>query len=263
MKFFNDYNLLQVVVSPTKVLNKQHIVDEDYENIANVLDETFSSHCGRLRSSDLKLSRIDYKLDITTPYKDIYIDILKKVKYIYRQKQRRDYDTSTYYKGKSYTLNLYDKAAKEAMGLHWKRYEDVLRLEIQLKSRHLKVLSTTESYDMEITLQNFFSNNIRHQVFKNILYPMLYRGDYYSVRKIRYILNSYGYTDNMAEKLLQFQRLISIHGITGAIELSDKSKNTTRSYIKKLEDAGVNPIPLPNDSRVNYLQNMLTYLSIK
>lgn len=259
MKYYLDFNLLQIVVTPAVVLNKQYVFDEDYVSIVTAIDKVLSSYLGRLCFSDLKLSRIDYKLDIKTPYKDIYVGILKKLRYCYRRRYRNNYATSTYYKGRNYNLNLYDKEAKEVLGLHWREYTDLLRLEIQLKSRHLQKLSRNKNYGLQVCLKNYFSDVMRKCMFEDVLLPLLYRGDYYTTRKSRFILEKCSYTNSMVTKLIHFQKLVYEHGITGAIKKSDKSDNTIRSYITKLQNAGVNPMPLPKDCRVNYLPNLLSF----
>jgi len=246
-------SLLQMVVNPALVLDKRQIVNADYGNLVAAIDRTLALYFGQLRFADFNLSRIDYKLDIVTPYKDIYIGILKQLQFSYRRKHQQEWMTSVYYNGKSYTINLYDKEAKEGAS-----YKDVLRLELQLKSSYIR--RQLNEYGMVASLRNYFNDNVRRNTFEDLLTPLIYRGDYYTIRKSRYVLAEYGYSEKTINKLLDFQKLVLQHGINAATRKSGKSANTVRGYIAKLQAAGVNPVPLPHDCRVNHLPGMLTYL---
>lgn len=240
------------------LLGKSQIVNRDYEIVEEAIDRTLSRYFGRLRFSDFTLSRIDYKLDIVTPYKDVYLDILKHLRYYYRKKFRQDYMTSVYYKGKSYVFNLYDKEAKERFKVNL--YKNMLRLEIQLKNRHLRKL---RKLGLTACLLNYFDDTIRKMVFEDLLTPLLYKGDYFTIQKSRCVLEKHGYKSSMIDKLLNFQKLILEHGISAALMNSGKSANTLRGYLVKLQEAGVNPIPLPDNCRVNCLPNLLSFLAKK
>jgi len=246
-------SLLQMVVNPALLLDKRQIVNDDYENLVTTIDRTLALYFRRLRFADFNLSRIDFKLDIVTPYKDIYIGILKQLQFKYRRKYQQLHMASVYYKGKSYTINLYDKEAKEGAS-----YKDVLRLELQLKSGFIR--RQLNEYGMVASLQNYFHNSVRRNPFEDLLTPLIYRGDYYTIRKSRYVLAEYGYSEKTIVKLLNFQKLALQHGINAATRKSGKSANTVRGYIIKLQEAGVNPVPLPNNCRVNHLPGLLTYL---
>jgi len=246
-------SLLQMVVNPALVLEKRQIVNDDYASIVTAIDRILALYCGRMRVADFNLSRIDYKLDIVTPYKDIYVGILKQLQFSYRRKHQQEWMTSVYYNGKSYTINLYDKEAKEGAS-----FKDVLRLELQLKSRWIR--RQFNEYGMVASLRNYFNDSVRRNTFEDLLTPLIYRGDHYTIRKSRYVLAEYGYSEKTVTKLLDFQRLVLQHGMSASTRLSGKSANTVRGYIVKLQNAGVNPVPLPHDCRVNHLPGLLTYL---
>lgn len=253
IEFKIKYNLLLIVVNPKKLLNKKEITNEDYLPLVNKLNGLLASYFRKIRIEDMGLGRIDYKIDINTPYIKTYIDILKKSKDNYRCKSKTIYETSVYYGGKSYNLNLYDKGAQAGT----EEYKNVLRLEIQFKRRKLKDISKTTG--MPLTLEEFFSEGLRKLYINKILEPILYKGDYYTINKSRHILKTH-YTNGMTEKLISFQKLIFEHGITKAIELNGLSDNTIRSFIKKLENAGVNPFTIEKADEINTLPNLLSYM---
>lgn len=254
IEFKIKYNLLLIVVNPKKLLSKKEITNKDYLPLVNKLNEILSLYFRKIRIEDMGLSRIDYKLDITTPFISTYIDILKKSKDNYRCKTKQLYPTSVYYRGKSYNLNLYDKGAKEGT----EEYKNVLRLEVQFKRRKLKYIENSKG--LEITLVKFFSEERRYIYINEILEPILYKGDYYTINKSRHILKKV-YTTGIVEKLIDFQKLIFECGISKAIVLTGKSDNTIRGYINRLQDAGVNPIVIGKIDEINILPNLLDYLN--
>ena len=91
---------------------------------------------------------------------------------------------------------------------------------------------------------NFFINDV--------IAPVVYEGDYYNTYWSRKILKEH-YTKNMTNKLIEFQNNISIYGVQGAKKQYSQHKFIT--YKNKLIDVGINPIPIPKNEGINYLEN--------
>lgn len=251
MTYKPKYNYIFIRVNSKKLLNKSTIVNDDYFPLVEKINIYLKRYFSKIRFQNLELSRIDYKKDITS-YKDIYIQILKKLNNTYRRKNKTVYDTSVYYRGKSYNLNLYDKEAESKNIIE---YKDTLRLEIQIKRPYLK--SILSKHGLEITLENFFDNNIKFLFFKEILYPLFYVGDYYTIEESRKILNKF-YSENMTGKLIDLQKLIYKWGISKARKKINNS--TWYRYLKLLNSAKVNPILFKKFDGIKKLPNLICYL---
>lgn len=248
------YNMLFIRCNLKKTLNKSIIVNEDYDFLVNKINETLNKYFSDIRFNKFKLSRIDFKKDIVTTYKKEYIEILKKLNCTYRRKNKKIYETSVYYRGRSYNLNLYDKEAEA--GLSFKNeYKDVLRLEVQLKSIYLKNLY--KNTGLQISLDNFFSFEMRDFIFSQILEPLFKKGDYYTVAESEKILKE-TYSDNMINKLLNFQKLIYRYDLTYVKKTM--SENTYYRYLKCLKFSEVNPIIFQSTNNIKCLPNLMKYL---
>ena len=103
-----NYNVLKTKVNLNDLLNKDTIADTDYINAQNQINKQFYSLFHNTFLGNL--SRIDYKADIKTSNKDLYIKLINKGTVKYRAlKKYKEYDTSVYYNSKSCNINIYDK----------------------------------------------------------------------------------------------------------------------------------------------------------
>lgn len=257
--YITKSNLLFIIVNPKEVLNKFKIINDDYSSVVEAIEISINKELlNKIDFENLNLSRIDYKKDIVTDYIDIYIDILKKLDYKYRKKKRKTYETSVHYKGASYNLNLYNKEQeridKDKLN-ELDKYLKTLRLEIQVMRPYLK--ACVNKYGLTIELKNFFDNCMRLILFEQLLEPLVYRGDYFTIEESEKILKE-KYTLNMANKLINFQK--SIYSSDVSTVKKYYNRNTFRSYKKKLEEVGINPIIISESVEVKKLPNLLSYL---
>lgn len=257
--YITKSNLLFITVNPKEVLNKFEIINEDYVSLVEAIEESiYIVLFNKIDFENLNLSRIDYKKDIVTDYIDIYIDILKKLDYKYRKKKKKTYETSVHYKGGSYNLNLYNKEQerrdKDELS-ELDKYLKTLRLEIQIKRPYLK--ACIKKYGLLIELKNFFDDCMRLILFEQLLEPLVYRGDYFTMEESEKMLKE-KYTLNMVNKLINFQK--SIYNSDVSTVKKSCNRNTFRSYKKKLEEVGINPIILGESVEVKKLPNLISYL---
>lgn len=252
-------NHLYIIVNPKKVLNKHNIINEDYSLLVKKIEASVSKVLfNKIKLEDLHLRRVDFKKDIITEYKYIYIEILKKLSDQYRRKRKRIYPTSVYYKGRSYNLNFYDKEqeVKEKNKFNeLEEYKNTLRLEIQIKRPYLK--NYLKKHGLEITLSNFFDSKMRLILFIDITQKLLYKGDYFTIEENRKTLSN-NYSENMTEKLISFQELIHKYGVTNTKR--NINKNTWGRYILRLEDIKINPITIKEVGNLKKLPNLISYI---
>lgn len=260
MNYKPYYNRLSIRFNPKIILNKNNITDNDYIPLVNKIDLFLERHFSSIRVADLKLSRIDFKKDINTKYKDIYIEILKRLAVNYRRKNKKVYKTSVYYTGTSYNLNLYDKEEERKEKKEYKEeYKNILRLEIQIKRTYLRNL--LNKHALVISLENFFDSKMRAFIFNEILSPLIHSGDYFTIEESKDILRQH-YSENMTEKLVKFQEIIYESGMIGAKKFNEKfgDKKTYYSYLVLLKSADVNPITFQDTENIKRLPNLMKYL---
>jgi len=108
--YYSSYRVLHIRVELNKLLNKDIIVDSDYNEVIKQYQKQFYEVGFKYVDPLDKLNRIDYKQDIITPNIDLYIKLLKKGTDDYRSlNQNKTYDTSIYYNSKSKNYNIYNK----------------------------------------------------------------------------------------------------------------------------------------------------------
>lgn len=207
------------------------------------------------------LARIDYKIDYKTENIEQYFKLYRKVLKDYRYLvQKREYPTSIYFNSKSQNINFYDKLEQYLKyckdnniipdDSKIAEYENILRYEVQIlrpKIRYMK-----NEYGLIDCLENYIHSSDKVRYLSEVSSPIFYQGNYYNQYWSRKILQEH-YTKNMTNKLIELQKDISIYGVQ-EVKKEYKQFNT---YIKRLEQVGVNPIPIPKNEGITYLHNPL------
>ena len=256
--YYKKYNILKTKVNLNKLLDKDTIAETDFNRAKYLINKNFY---GLFRYTYLgDLSRIDYKADIKTPYKDLYIKLIKKGCAKYKAlKQYNNYSTSCYYNSASSNINIYDKEEELINNNKLediKKYEDIIRFEVQIKNDKLYQLYKNQGICRELI--NYFTETDRNYFLNYYLRKIIYNGDYYyyGSKETEQILSK-KYKRPMYNKLVKFQKNISKLGITKTRQLYNPS--TFNNYIKKLEAVNINPIPLPKNAPIKILKNPFTF----
>lgn len=203
----------------------------------------------------LKLNRIDYKYDFYTIHKKLYLKLLGKTapnKFLEQSKK-----SNTYYKSKSYNINLYDKLEeREAKdeNIYIQDLDKLLRLEVQIQRDKINY---NYNHDGLIPVLLNYWNTADYTYYLNTsLKGIIYNGNYYNLYHAKKILQR-KYKSSMVNKLIEFQKYISMNDIKAA--KNKYPKTTFNNYIKLLEEAGVNPIPIPKGEGITYLKNLFSF----
>ncbi|SHK50251.1 phage/plasmid replication domain-containing protein [Tepidibacter formicigenes] len=242
--YIDKFNLLKIVINPSKLLGKDIVTDADYNAFVEIYKKHFYSIFNYTNYME-KLSRVDYKLDFVTEYKDLYLKLIKKSYSSYRHlKQNNVYETSLYYNSKSYILNIYDKEQEQEDKADINiiiddRYENMLRFEAQLKRP--RIYYNLKNWGLCDILPNYWSELDRDYYLNTVLRNIVFEGDYYNIYHSKKKLKEV-YKDSTVKKLLELQKLISRYGITGAEQKYSYGKQTFKKHLNMLQDAGVNPV---------------------
>lgn len=257
-QYFKEFNVLLTKINLNRLINKDIITDTDYlavnQTIHNQFYEIFKF------ANINTLNRVDFKQDIVTDHKDTYIKLMKKGSDNYRcLTQNKKYNSSIYYNSKSLNINIYDKE-QELIDtdinnlIDISKYNNTIRFEVQLKRNKLYYIEHTEGICRE--LQNYFTEHDRDYYINKTLKNLIYTGDYYNTYHGKKKLQEH-YTNNMVNKLIELQKQISIYGISDVRQGFNQA--TFRNYINMLQGAGVNPIPIPKNECVTYLESLFKF----
>ena len=205
---------------------------------------------------EIYLSRIDYAVDIKCNDKemvDTYIAILNycKTKFKY-MKQKQKFETSMYLKTTSgqFRLNFYDKYDESKK----KEYKNTLRLEIQVNSAKLK--SERKRNGIPNVLDEYWNVQKMEEIYFKMLKEYVYTGKYYKKKEINKKIELSKFSKSYQEKLKKFVLMVSRYGIQGIIDKKKYSRGTVKKYIEMLTKLKVNPIPIPEYSTYNKLNNL-------
>lgn len=260
--YYSFFNVLNIKINLNNLINKDIIIDADYEQVLKQYKNQFYELGFQYTNPVNKLNRVDYKCDIITENKDLYIKLLKKGSTNYKAlKQYSKYESSIYYNSKSMNINIYDKQQElidhdKAHLVDISKYKNMIRFEVQLKRNRLYYLEKQEGLCRELI--NYFTSIDRDYYINQALNKIIYQGDYYNLYNSKKKIQE-SCTKNMTDKLIELQKDISINGISEA--KTHYNTTTFNSYIKSLQSIGVNPIPIPKGEGVTYLKNLFSFTS--
>lgn len=258
--YYSAYNCLKIVVNSNKILNKNGVVDEDYNKFIEAYKKKFYK-IFQFTDPLKKLSRVDFKVDMKTENKELYLKLLHKSHTKYRHlKQKKEYADSVYFQSKSININLYDKEKelinKNNGSTDIDEYADVLRFEVQVKRPIIRTNIKKDGLGLVDDLVNYFKSIDRDYYLNKYLKNIVYSGDYYNQYHSEKVLKNY-YNQDKVNKLIELQKQISKVGITSAKE--NYSPETFRNYINQIQEAGVNPILIPKNEGITNLSSIFNF----
>lgn len=259
--YYPIFNVLNITVNPSKLLNVDSVSEYHYKQFIYTLQGYINEVFSDIDATLLNICRMDYKIDHFTEFKDLYIWLLHKSATKYRQlNQYNKYETSVYFNSRTKNIQFYDKEAERSDKLQAvdEKYTNMLRSEIQLKRPYFKYQLSAYGVCRN-QLINYWTEKDRDFVFNEILKPIVFIGDYYTIYQSNKILKEH-YSNTMVSRLLEFQKLISRVGIS---KTKEQYKDQFHVYKKMLEapEVNINPILIPknNSFGVSYLPNLFSF----
>lgn len=210
------------------------------------------------------INRIDYAVNINTPYVEEYIKLFQrgdkptnfKELYCSKSKTRKQLDGSFYLFNDSVTINFYNKE-NERLSQNFNKdgAKDLLRLEIQCKKPKTNTLKAKNKFDSR-HLEHYLSQEISYQQLEYYYNKTIGTGDYYKLSEAIRIVQESNYTSKTKEKLTEVLRAVSRYrSIWKAREESQYNSSCFNRYLKKIRVLGVNPVTIPSRWGVNMLKN--------
>ena len=242
------------------------------ENTTAAHIQTLFCHLDKLLSyggftlADMTVSRVDYCYNCRikdAKVRQILFNLLQKcpTKAIYTMRGVK-YETSIYSRSKSKVVNVYDKTAeREAkyrstgsrMDLPQSYEQDIVRMELQVKTEHLKYMARR---GFARTVPNWINADTEARYLEK-LYGMFPRGDFYTLEQAEALISSSKHRKTTKNHLIKFLRIIAKEDMDTA--KSQLSYNTYQRYLNLLSDLGVNPITIPDNCGIQSIKSPFVF----
>lgn len=264
---------LTIQLNPTKLLNRDIVKltkEADLQEVEQKFNEVLEQiHLDLNTFFHWTLNRIDYCINIKTPYVKEYIKLFQRCSLPYRfsipydkkAKVRKHKEGSLYIFNNSTIINFYNKELERFnnTGKILESAKDILRLEIQCKKGKTDYMKYKYNFDIKY-LGYFTSEELSIKTISTYFDKIIGKGDYYKLDKARAIINSSGYTKATKDKLINVLELINKHkSIDKARENSNYSKDSFNRYIKKIRELNINPITIPRRWTIDCLKEIDIY----
>lgn len=267
------YNFMQITITmnPLKLIGRNKL-EVLIENQLSELKERFAEEVQKIHNSLPRLdywtiNRIDYAVNINTPYVEEYIKLFQRADkprsfkelYCSKSKTRKQREGSFYLFNDSVAINFYNKEHERlSQNFNMDGAKDLLRLEVQCKKPKTNTLKA--KYDFHSRrLAHYLSQEVSYQQLEYYYNKTIGAGDYYKLSEAIVKVQESNYTYKTKEKLVNVLKVINRHkSIWKAREKSQYNSNCFNRYLKKIRVLGVNPVTIPNRWSVDMLKNIFS-----
>lgn len=265
------YNFMQIkiILNPVKLLkiNKLKVLEEDHvEEVKKIFAEEIKKIHNSLPKLDYwTVDRIDYAVNINTPYVKEYIKLFQRADkpkgfeelYCNKSKVRKQMEGSFYLFSDSVAINFYNKEDERLkQDLNADGAKNLLRLEIQCKSLKINTLKVKNRFDSKC-LKNYISKDISLQQLEYYYNNTIGGGDYYKLTEAILKVQESNYTCGTKKKLTETLKAINKHrSIWKARKNSKYSVSSFNRQLEKLRDLNINPVTIPCRWKVDQLVNI-------
>ena len=266
------YNFMQIkiILNPVKLLrkNKLEVIEEDHvEKLRKVFAEEIKKIHVSLPILDYwTVNRIDYAININTPYVKEYIKLFQRADkpkgfkelYCSKSKTRKQLEGSFYLYNDSVAINFYDKESERAkQDFSADGAKNFLRLEVQCKSLKINTLKVKNRFN-DKCLKNYISKDISFKQIEHYYNNTIGGGDYYKLSEAISMVQASNYTNVTKKKLTEVLKAINKHrSIWKAREKIKYSSSCFNRYLKQLREIGINPVTIPHRWKIIKLENII------
>ena len=266
------YNFMQItiIMNPLKLLevSKLELLKEDQVEELNdrFYSEIIKIHHSLPRLENWIVNRIDYAININTPYVKEYVKLFQRADkprnfkelYCSKSKTRKQREGSFYLFNDSVSINFYNKEHERlSQNFNKDGAKDLLRLEVQCKKPKTNTIKCKNGFESR-QLEHYLSNEISNQQLEYYYNKTIGTGDYYKLSEAIRIVQESNFTIKTKDKLINVLRLINTHrSIWRAREESQYNSSCFNRYLKQIRELGVNPVTIPTRWGINKLDSIL------
>jgi hypothetical protein len=288
-----SYNVIAKINFSKLLQAEEHVdlvTDADTEKILEhlnqIIDELFNHYdpeiyrlYGKITLSDFTVRRIDYTTQIDNLSQEeinLYIRCVSKgdtsklpklksgkQQYDENRNYRKKYKNSFYHSNQSVTLNIYDKRQqlieKQAPQAAIDKATGILRIEVQCKEG--KVSAIARKYKTGKSLDGYLDAKISKDMIRYYLSNVAGTQPYTTTNIIKTKINN-RYKSKTKDRLLSLIDCISIQN-KQLSEVQDELYQQRADFkrdLKYIEALGYNPVPLPINSAIKNLPNLIDRL---
>lgn len=265
-----NYMQISITLNPIKLLNRNKLEVTELEQVEEVKkifnEEVKKIHLELPRLDYWIVNRIDYAINIHTPYVEEYIKLFQrgdkprgmKELYCSKSKKRKQLDGSFYLFNDSISINFYDKKNERLKSNFNKdNAEDLLRLEVQCKKTKTNSIKTKNGFDSS-HLSHYLSQEISNQQIEYYYKKTIGEGDYYKLSEAIKMVQESKYTSSTKNKLIEVLKHVNkSRSIWKARDESQNNINCFNRYLKKIRSLGINPVTIPNRWGIYKIENIL------
>ena len=268
------YNFMQIkiILNPVKLLrkNKLEVIEEDHvEELKKVFAEEIKKIHISLPILDYwTVNRIDYAININTPYVKEYIKLFQRADkpkgfkelYCSKSKTRKQLEGSFYLFNDSVAINFYDKESERAkQDFSTDGAKNLLRLEVQCKSLKINTLKVKNRFN-DKCLKNYLSKDISYKQIEYYYNNTIGGGDYYKLSEAIRFVQASNYSCMVKDKLIGALKAVNNHrSICKAREKSKYSVSIFNRHLEKIRDLNINPVTIPGRWKVERLKNIFLF----
>lgn len=265
------YNFMQITITlnPLKLIgvNKLNVLKlEQLQEVRECFDREIQKiHASLPILNYWTINRIDYAVNINTPYVEEYIKLFQRADkprnfkelYCNKSKCRKQREGSFYLFNNSVSINFYNKESERlSKNFNKDGAKNLLRLEVQCKKPKINTIKIKNGFESR-HLEHYLSQEISYQQIGYYYDKAIGDGDYYKLSEaIKKIQNS-NYKNGTKKKLIDVLREVNRHrSIWKAREESEYNFNCFNRYLSQIRALGVNPVTIPIRWEVNSLKNI-------
>lgn len=265
------YKFMQITIrlNPVKLIgiNKLEVLKVEWiQEFRNVFNEKIEKIHTSLPILDYWIiNRIDYAVNINTPYVKEYIKLFQRADkprgfkelYCNKSKTRKQRNGSFYLFNNSVTINFYDKESERlSKNFNLDGAKDLLRIEVQCKKPKTNTLKLKHEFDSR-HLEHYLSQEVSYEQLEYYYNKTIGNGDYYKLSEAIRIIQDSNYTSSTKNKLIEVIKAINKHkSISRAREESQYSSSCFNKYLKQIRELGVNPVTIPSRWKIDSLINV-------
>lgn len=238
------------------LLKKINVEDKDILLIKDACNDFLKQ--AALTIDDFHIVRIDYctnKRMANKQERDILFQTLHQCATQCNYLSGMSYDHGVYWHNRSRALQIYDKEVeRKEKSESIRSYEsDVIRVELQLKSRYIKDAANKLAKSLGRKTKNignpyrsldFWVSVSREKEYLEALEKHIPHGDFYSLERANEIIDLSNNTKSMKKKLKTFLLIIQTNGLD--IAAKEHRRNTINKYISILStEMNICPFTIP------------------
>lgn len=273
-----EYYCYEMKVNPSRVIGNNQITDLYYPEQYTEFERCFNEFMGLYPIqlpllSAWKVYRIDYTIDIKTPYVEKYIRLFKKADFtkykvtLDSNRNRSKKDGSVSCGNKSITLNFYNKQ-NQVEKQSWatsdliEQAQNILRIEVQCKKQ--KIYGLKKSYELNsIKISEILKQKeIAYDVIGYYVEQFLGRSTYYKKNIAETMIKHSNHKQEVKEKMIEIIGKISAPYQSIDKARKEYSKDTWTAYKGYFNKLDINLVTLDKHDSIKSLPSIIDKLTL-